>query len=159
MIVGPVNPVQPTTAPEIVNPPMPNTPRRPPPIGTTEDTWATWPTTEWPITEWPTTEWPTDNDGEALEESAGKSFSRGYYVAIGLGALLVIIIVLIVVGIIMYKMRQRRSQKGKTLKQSILGYIILTLHVNVHDCVCVCVCVCVRVCVCMHVCEREHVLG
>ena len=120
MVVGPVDPVQPTTAPNIVNPPtLPNTPERPAPfLGTTEDNWATWPTTEWPTTEWPTTEWPTDDDGEALQESAGKQFSRGYYVAIGLGALLVIVIILIVVGIIVYKMRQRKSQKGKALKES-----------------------------------------
>ena len=114
-----VEPIQPTTAPDIVNPPMPNTPppERPPPfLGTTEDNWATWPTTEDNWATWPTTEWPTDDEGEALQESAGKSFSRGYYVAIGLGVLLVIVIVAIVIGIIVYKMRQRRSQKGKGLK-------------------------------------------
>ena len=101
-IVGPVDPVQPATPP-------------PPPVpGNTED--PTWPTTEWPTTEWPTTEWPTDDDGEALQESGGgQPPKRGYYVAIGIGALLVIVIILIVVGIIVYKMKQRKSQKGKIL--------------------------------------------
>ena len=115
MVTGPVNPVQPTTPPEIMNPStFPNTPERPAPtLRTTEDNWATWPTTEWP-----TTEWPTDDEGEALQESAGKQFSRGYYVAIGLGVLLVIVIVIIVVGVVVYKMRQRKSQKGKALKVS-----------------------------------------
>lgn len=132
-VPGVVNPVQPTAAPGGgTDPPTPNTPERPNPgprpgpgplpAGTTEDNWATWPTTEWPITEWPTTEWPTDDNEEALPESAaGKQFSRGYYVAIGLGILLVIIIVAIVVGIVVYKMRKRRSQKGKALKARIHG--------------------------------------
>ena len=138
MVIGPIDPVQPTTAPDIVNPPtLPNTPERPAPsLGTTEDNWATWPTTEWP-----TTEWPTDNIGEMLEESAGKQFSRGYYVAIGLGALLVIVIILIVVGIVVYKMRQRKRQKGKALKESMDHCCI---HVYVYEGVCLCVCVCVR---------------
>jgi hypothetical protein len=113
-----------------VSPPTPNTPEGPGPgpfPGTTEDNWATWPTTDnwatWPTTDnwatWPTTEWPTDDNGEALQESAGgKQFSRGYYVAIGLGILLVIVIVAIVVGVVVYKMRQRKGQKGKALTDS-----------------------------------------
>ena len=120
VIVGPVDPLQPTTAPDLPINPNP---------GNIED--PTWPTTEWPITEW-----PTDDGGEALQENAaGQTSKRGYYVAIGVGGLLIIIIILIVIGIVVYKMRQRkRQQKGKTLKDSVCEYTRACMSMGVSMC-------------------------
>ena len=95
----------------------------------TEDNWATWPTEDnWAT--WPTTAWPTDEGGEALLESAGKQFSRGYYVAIGLGVLLMIaIVVIVVIVVILYKRRQRKNQKGKALNESMDHGVCVCVHV------------------------------
>ena len=71
-----------------------------------------WPTdTEWPINSTP---WPNEaeTDAESQQESARRGTFRGDYIAIGVGALVVLIIVIVSALIVAYKCRSSR-RKGE----------------------------------------------